>query len=140
MRAGCVRECAEKMCSEMRAILKRFGEEGEGFRIGDADAKRCSRRERTLECDGAVCCVASDCGAAAVAGLLGDHGAFIADPFAVVFERNLLERFGKNRGTFMLDAVENGCITCFEACSDRVRARDESRDIADGRACLFQDV
>ena len=117
-----------------------FCEEGEGFRIGDADAKRCSRRERTLKRDRAVSAVPCDGCAVAVAGLLGDNSAFVANPFAVVFERYLLECFGENRGAFMLDCVGNGCITCFEACSDGVRARDESCDIADCRARVFQNV
>ena len=67
MRADCTRGMRGDLLGE------RFCDEGEGFRIGDADAKRCSRRERTLKRNGAVRHVAGNCRAAAVAWLLGDY-------------------------------------------------------------------
>ena len=85
-----------------------FGDEGEGFGVLDADAERCSRRERTLKRDGAVGFVAGDGRAGTVALLFSDDGAFIADPFAVVFEGDFLERFGEDGAAFMLDGVGNG--------------------------------
>ena len=112
-------------------------------------------RECALKGDGAVCLVAGDCGSGAVAGLFGDNGTFVANPFAVVLESDMLERFGENRGTLVLDIVgdRKGCggemraVFCrlgmrwfasFEMCGDGAWSRDKTRDVADGRASFFQ--
>ncbi len=114
-----------------------FGEEREGFGILDADAERCSRRERTLERDGAVGFVAGDGRAGTVALLFGDDRALVTDPFAVVLERNFLERFGENSGTFVLDGVGDGGRG-FETGGYGAGTCDETRDVADGRACRLE--
>ena len=138
---GIARDCKKNVRAFVIFLLDYgFCEQCKGFRIGDANAKRCSRRERTLKRNGAVCHVAGNCRAAAVAGLFGDNSAFVANPFAVVFKRYLLERFGESRGAFVLDAVGDGGCICFEACGYSVWACHESRDVTDCRARFFQDV
>ena len=108
-----------------------------------------------MEGNGAVGFVAGDGGSGAVALLFGDDGTFVANPFAVVLEGYLLERFGENRGTLVLDIVGDckGCggemravfcrlgmrwFACFEMCGDGAWARDKTRDVADGRTSFFQ--
>ena len=91
--------------------LERLCDQCEGFGIGDADAERLPGREWALEGNGAVGFVAGDGGSGAVALLFGDDGTFVANPFAVVLEGYLLERFGENRGTLVLDIVGD-CKGC----------------------------
>ena len=95
--------------------------------------------ECALQGNGAVGLVAGDGGSGAVAGLFGDDGALVANPFAVVLESDLLKRFGENCGTLVLDIVGDRLVRCcFETRGDGAWARDESRDVADGRASFFQ--